>query len=47
MCAAGAVLERNEEAQTQTGPGEVEVTPSATDVPGGQTTTPVQTAPAQ
>ncbi|HWT30043.1 MAG TPA: hypothetical protein VN240_03345 [Propylenella sp.] len=44
---AGGVLERNEEAQTQTGPGEVEVTPSATDVPGGETTTPVQTAPSQ
>jgi hypothetical protein len=44
---AGAVLERNEEAQTQTGPGEVEVTPGAVDVPGGETTTPVQTAPAQ
>jgi hypothetical protein len=43
----GGVLERNEEAQTQTGPGGVEATPSATDVPGGQTTTPVQTAPSQ
>ena len=44
---AGGVLERNEEAQTQTGPRGVEATPSATDVPGGQTTTPVQTAPQQ
>ena len=44
---AGGVLERNDGAQTQTGPGQVEVTPSATDVPGGETTTPVQTAPSQ
>lgn len=44
---AGGVLERNEEAQTQTGPGAVEATPSVTDVPGGETTTPVQTAPSQ
>ena len=41
------VLERNEEVQTQTGPGEVEATPGAIDVPGGEATTPVQTTPQQ
>ncbi len=40
-------LDRDVQPQTQTSPGEVEATPGAVDVPGGQTTTPVQPAPAQ
>lgn len=44
---AGGVLERNEEVQTDTGPGQVEATPGPVDVPGGEATTPVQTAPSQ
>ena len=34
-------------ASSGTGPGEVEATPGAVDVPGGETTTPVQTTPPQ
>ena len=40
-------LDRDVQPQTQTSPGEVETTPGAVDVPGGDTTTPVQPAPAQ
>ncbi len=45
--AADTSLGSDEEVQTETGPGEVEATPGAIDVPGGEATTPVQTAPAQ
>ena len=45
--AADTSLGSDEEVQTETGPGAVEATPGPVDVPGGEATTPVQTAPAQ
>ena len=40
-------LDRDVQPQTQSSPGEVEATPGAVDVPGGQSTTPVEPTPAQ
>lgn len=44
--AAGA-LDADVQPQTSAGPGEVEEVPGPADVPGGETTTPVEPAPAQ
>ena len=40
-------LDRDVQPQTESGPGEVEATPGAVDVPGGESTTPVEPAPTQ